>query len=146
MCKPERKLRLALVFLLSFCWLFAASSLPVTDDLDQSWTNFDQIIADLQNEISSLKQQINETNNSWQLSNQNKNSWISKLATDLSLKEQELSDLQRNYNDLKAGKQITDDLNKTLSKDMRTSTFWNIGLSAVVLTEAFFLLKSFFHF
>lgn len=146
MCKPERKLRLALVFLLSFCWLFAASSLPVTDDLDQSWTNFDQIIADLQNEISSLKQQINETNNSWQLSNQNKNSWISKLATDLSLKEQELSDLQRNYNDLKAGKQLTDDLNKTLSKDMRTSTFWNIGLSAVVLTEAFFLLKSFFHF
>ena len=98
-----------------------------------SWGEFEQIIKDLQQEISSLKQERQNALDSLTLSEQERATLIVDYETRLQSKEQDLNDWKQKYELLKNGADATESLKNRLSRRLTASILINIGQGLALL-------------
>lgn len=115
-------LLLACLFCCSPPLVFSQSTTP---SLDESWQNFDAIIASLQSEIDSLKSELAIMQDSHNLSVKKLNSWISDLGMRLAAREAELADYKSRLTLSESGQKATEALKQQLSKDLTRARVTN---------------------
>ena len=114
----KKSTALLLLLCLSCCAPPLAFAQSAMDSLDESWQNFDQIIASLQSEIDSLKNELLIMQDSHNLSMTKLQSWIKNLGEQVALREAELTDYKDMLTRSESGQKATEALNKQLSKDL----------------------------
>lgn len=95
--------------------------------IQSSWGEFEQIISDLQKEISNLKQEKQNALDSLTLSAQEKATLIIDYETRLQSKDRELSDWKQKYELSKSGADATESLKNKLSRRLTASILINIA-------------------